>query len=83
MRTADASTDARIIAELGITPGPLVSVPLVADFPGADEADARPYGALMAMRSRGARPFTDDDERILALVAPRVAAALHEIATSE
>lgn len=90
VRVDDASLDARhaarVAKELGLTPGPLMVVPLAVsgrpDQERPDEPDVRPYGAIMALRDkhseRGTQPFHADDERLLHLVASRVAAALHE-----
>ncbi|HEY4220683.1 MAG TPA: GAF domain-containing sensor histidine kinase, partial [Myxococcota bacterium] len=87
IRVDDASRDPRhaskVAEHLGLTPGPLMAVPLVAEYPGQDDIDERPYGAMMAMRDRGATPFTADDERVLSLIAPRIASALHEAKRKE
>jgi signal transduction histidine kinase len=81
VRVDDASRDprhaARVAMDLGLLPGPLMAVPLVVDFPGS-EGDQLPYGAITALRDKGGIPFNADDERVLQLVAPRVAGALHE-----
>lgn len=84
IRVDDAALDPRHASRaakgLGVEPGPLLVVPLVVEFPG-QEGEQRPYGAITVLRDRSsgrAQPFTVDDERVLHLVAPRVAAALHE-----
>lgn len=87
VRVDDASADPRhakrVAKELGLTPGPLMAVPLAVPAlldrrDGDRENEQRPYGAIMTLRDRGAQVFGPDDERLLHLVAPRVAAALHE-----
>lgn len=86
VRVDDASTDPRhaqrVAKELGLTPGPLMAVPLavpaILDRREGEREEQRPYGAIMTLRDKGTQVFTADDERLLHLVAPRVAAALHE-----
>jgi signal transduction histidine kinase len=69
---ADASSDPRhdkvLAEELGYRPGPVLAVPIL--------VDGRATGAIEVMRARGEQPFTSDDERILALIASRVANAM-------
>lgn len=87
VRVDDASADPRhaqrVAKELGLTPGPLMAVPLAVPAlldrrEGDRDNEQRPYGAIMCLRDKGAQVFGPDDERLLHLVAPRVAAALHE-----
>jgi signal transduction histidine kinase len=72
VRVDDAASDGRHAEEfaddLGFTPGPLLAVPIL--------AEDRSLGAIEVMRGKGGGPFTDDDERILGLLASRVANAL-------
>jgi signal transduction histidine kinase len=88
VRVEDASLDTRhaerFARDLGIYPGPLMAVPLVVplvEHAGADK-EQRPYGAITVLRDRSSEraqiPFTSDDERLLHLVAARVASALHD-----
>ncbi len=76
VRVADASSDSRhspnISRVTALVPGPLLSMPLLT----VSEQPERPLGVLTVLRTRGAAPFTDDDERILGLIAARVAQAL-------
>jgi signal transduction histidine kinase len=69
---ADASSDARhdrnLAEELGYRPGPVLVVPIL--------VDGRATGAIEVMRARGEAAFDTDDERILALLASRVANAM-------
>lgn len=86
IRVDDAALDprhaTRVAKQLGVEPGPLLVVPLVVEFPGSEGDQQRPYGAITVLRDRhgerAAQPFNADDERVLQLVAPRVASALHE-----
>jgi signal transduction histidine kinase len=86
VRVDDASVDPRhaqrVAKDLGVTPGPLMAVPLAVaalqDKSGHEERGVRPYGAIMALREKGGAPFHADDERLLLLVASRVATALHD-----
>ncbi|MBI1948387.1 MAG: GAF domain-containing protein [Deltaproteobacteria bacterium] len=77
-RVADAASDPRhaaaIAGELGLKPGPFLVVPLLFLQGGS----ARAYGAVAVLRSQGREPFSADDERILALLGGRLAAALEE-----
>lgn len=78
VRVADAASDPRhaaaIAGELGLKPGPFLVVPLLFLQGGS----ARAYGAVAVLRSKGREPFSADDERILALLGGRLAAALEE-----
>lgn len=56
-----------------LVPGPLLAMPLL-----PVEKTERPLGVLTVLRMQGGQPFTDDDERILSLIAARVAQALIE-----
>ena len=78
VRVDDAAADVRhahnVSKLTSLVPGPLLAVPLL---PVADEIE-RPLGVLTVLCTRGGAPFTDDDERILGLIAARVAQALVE-----
>lgn len=78
VRVADAAADARhaaaIAGELGLKPGPFLAVPLLAQQTGNGGA----HGAIAVLRDQGREPFSGDDERILGLLAGRLAAALEE-----
>jgi signal transduction histidine kinase len=64
----DPRHDKALANELGFQPGPLLAVPLV--------ADGVPLGALEVMRAEDKPPFLPEDQRILELLATRVAASL-------
>jgi len=66
--TSDPRHDRALAEELGYRPGPVLAVPIL--------VDGRATGAIEVMRGRGEAPFTSDDERILALLASRVANAM-------
>ncbi len=76
VRVDDAGGDLRharsVSRSTSLTPGPLLALPLVPP----SGAEARPFGVLTVLRKQGAPPFTDDDERILGLIAARVTQAL-------
>jgi len=84
VRVGDALGDARHAASLskttGLVPGPLICVPLVVPVDGEEKA----LGVLTAVRGRGAPegarcvapPFSVEDERLLVLLAARVASAV-------
>ena len=84
VRVADAVSDARHVPMASIStllaPGPLLSVPLVASVNGVE----RGFGVLTAVRARGlplpepcgAPPFSADDERLMLLLANRLAIAV-------
>jgi signal transduction histidine kinase/putative methionine-R-sulfoxide reductase with GAF domain len=86
VRVADALKDVRHAAALsrttGLVPGPLVCVPLLATVDGEEKT----LGVLTAVRARGADDgvasvaprFTVEDERLLVLLANRVASAVQE-----
>jgi signal transduction histidine kinase len=78
VRVDDASGDGRHALNVSkltsLVPGPLLCVPLLP----ASEPVERPLGVLTVLRMQGGAPFTDDDERIIGLIAARVAAALVE-----
>jgi signal transduction histidine kinase len=63
--TDDARHDSALAQSLGFHPGPVVVEPL--------STQGRTLGALEVLRKRGAPPFTDDDLRILHLLANRSA----------
>lgn len=78
VRVPDAASDRRFSAavaqDLGVRPGPFLVVPLL-----HQQADSgRAHGGVAVLRDRGRDPFTADDERILTLLAGRLAAALEE-----
>lgn len=72
VRVDDAQADGRhsveMAGDVGFAPGPVLAVPIL--------ADDRSLGAIEVLRGKGGAPFTDDDERILGLLASRVAGAL-------
>jgi signal transduction histidine kinase/putative methionine-R-sulfoxide reductase with GAF domain len=86
VRVDDALVDGRHAAALskstGLVPGPLVCVPLLATVDGEEKT----LGVLTVVRGRGAAdsaasttaPFSADDERLLVLLANRVASAVQE-----
>jgi signal transduction histidine kinase len=78
VRVPDASADSRhaaaIAGELGVHPGPFLVVPLLYQ----QGSVGRAHGAVAVLRDRGREPFTAEDERILTLLAGRLAAALEE-----
>lgn len=86
VRVGDALHDSRHAAALSkattLVPGPIVCVPLLATVDGEEKA----LGVLTAVRGRGApddgtcltAPFSAEDERLLVLLANRVASAVQE-----
>lgn len=66
--TADPRHAKELAQALTFVPGPLLAAPLV--------ADGRPLGAIEVLRTHGRPPFGEGDERILNLLAARVAQAL-------
>ncbi|MCC7069862.1 MAG: GAF domain-containing protein [Deltaproteobacteria bacterium] len=78
VRVADAAADGRhaaaIAGELGVKPGPFLAVPLLAQQGGNGGA----HGAVAVLRDQGREAFSADDERILALLAGRLSAALEQ-----
>jgi signal transduction histidine kinase len=84
VRVADAVSDARHVhmasMSTSLCTGPLLSVPLVASVNGVE----RVFGVLTAVRARGlplpapcgAQPFSADDERLMLLLASRLAIAV-------
>ena len=82
VRVDDASDDQRhahaVSRVTTLSPGPLLALPLLPPRSpgGVGDVEARPFGVLTVLRKKGAQPFTDDDERILGLIAARVTQAL-------
>lgn len=76
VRVADASGDQRHALQVSkvttLVPGPLIAYPLLP----TKDPEARPFGVLTVLRQQGSHPFTDDDERILGLIAARVVQCL-------
>ncbi len=64
----DARHDRSLAAEIGFPAGPVACVPI--------KTTGAAMGALEVLRGPGQVPFTDEDVRILSLVAGRVAGAL-------
>jgi signal transduction histidine kinase len=82
VRVDDASADerhaARIAKSTAFEPGPMLVVPLLVPRTKGDGDEERVLGVLSALRARGDASFTTSDERLLTLIAHRVAFAIDE-----
>lgn len=84
VRVDDAATDPRHATKMSqatsLLPGPLLAVPLLPATERLEKTHqaVKPLGVLTVLRGRreGVVSFTDDDERILSLLAARVSQAL-------